>query len=88
MGRWQKSVQSKLFLTEVRGEDDIQNHVIFFGDSPNDEPMFESLKLSCGVANIKPFTQMLNHLPAYVTEGEGGYGFAEAAEQILALRKE
>ena len=50
--------------------------------------MFESLKLSCGVANIKPFVRLLNHLPTYVTEGEGGYGFAEAVEQILALRKE
>lgn len=87
-GDFNKVSMAKLFLKEVRGEEDIQNHAMFFGDSPNDEPMFENLRLSCGVANIKPFVRLLQHLPAYVTQGKGGYGFAEAVERILSLREE
>jgi hypothetical protein len=48
--------------------------------------MFAAFPLSCGVANIRPFAGSMAHLPAYVTEGRGGAGFAEAAEHILALR--
>ena len=34
--------------------DDAENEAMFFGDSPNDEPMFAAFTLSCGVANIAP----------------------------------
>ena len=76
-----------LFLREIWGEDELEKKVIFFGDSPNDEPMFAHFPLSVGVANIKPFERTLEHLPAFVTEGEGGIGFAEAARLLTSLRK-
>jgi hypothetical protein len=61
--------------------------VVYAGDSPNDAPMFAHFRLSVGVANIAPFATMLEHLPRYVTEGEGGEGFAELAAFLLAARK-
>ena len=64
------------------GETEIRDKILWFGDSPNDEPMFAAFLLSCGVANIAPFADRMAHLPAYILDGEGGYGFAEAADII------
>lgn len=69
------------------GEEHPEDKVIFFGDSPNDEPMFARFPLTVGVANIRPFADTLTHLPAFVTEGEGGYGFAEAARILTSLKR-
>ncbi len=64
-----------------------QTHmVIYCGDSPNDEPMFEHFPLSCGVANIKPMLHLINHRPTYITHSEYGAGFAELAAVILSHR--
>lgn len=87
-GQYDKLSMTRLYLAEVLGERDIKDTVVFFGDSPNDEPMFEYFPHACAVANIRPFAHTLRHLPAYVTEGEGGAGFAEAAAHLLALRGE
>lgn len=56
---------------------------LFIGDSPNDEPMFEQFPLSVGVANIHPFIEEMSHLPAYVTENPGGYGFVEMVNRLI-----
>ena len=53
------------------------------GDSPNDEPMFEALDVTVGVANIQSFADRIRHLPKYVTNSRGGLGFAETAHIIL-----
>lgn len=58
----------------------------FVGDSPNDEPMFRFFPLAVGVANVRRFLPRLTHPPAYVTTGEGGYGFAELIDHILRSR--
>ena len=60
--------------------------VLFIGDSPNDEPMFRAFPVSVGVANIRRVAARMSHLPAYVTRGEGGAGFVELAEHLLAAR--
>ncbi|MCB9689674.1 MAG: HAD-IIB family hydrolase [Alphaproteobacteria bacterium] len=59
---------------------------IYVGDSPNDEPMFAHFPRSVGVANIAAFVDRMTHLPRWVTPSEGGHGFAELADRILALR--
>ncbi|UXH79028.1 HAD family hydrolase [Roseateles amylovorans] len=59
---------------------------VYVGDSTNDQLMFERVPLSVGVANVRRFLPMLAHLPAYVTEGERGVGFAEVAVAMLAAR--
>jgi HAD superfamily hydrolase (TIGR01484 family) len=60
---------------------------IYVGDSPNDAPMFARFPLSVGVANIAQYTALMDHLPRYVTEAEGGFGFAELAKVLIAARK-
>ncbi len=82
-GDYNKLSMTELFMSSVLNEKNIREKIIFFGDSPNDEPMFEYFPISCAVANILPFSRMLRHLPSFVTSLEGGEGFAEAAEYIL-----
>ncbi len=55
----------------------------YVGDSANDEPMFKTFRHAFGVANVEPFLAMMEHWPTYMTQGEGGYGFAEVAQAIL-----
>lgn len=85
-GDYDKLAMTELFLREVLGEDDPLGRVMFFGDSPNDEPMFAHFPVTCGVANVVPFADHMNHLPAYVAPLEGGYGFAAAIDVFLRLR--
>lgn len=82
-GNYDKVSMAQLFLTEVWKETDLEKKVMFFGDSPNDEPMFAFFPLSCGVANIQPFTEKMTHLPAFVTDSRGGKGFSEAAALLV-----
>ena len=60
--------------------------VAYCGDSPNDAPMYAGFPFGVGVANIRPLAHLMKHLPAYVTDGEGGTGFAEFAAQVLQAR--
>lgn len=81
-GKYNKLDMSLRTLAELFGETNAQQHVLFFGDSPNDEPMFRYFPLSCGVENIKPFLGTLQHLPAFIADGEGGFGFSNSVERI------
>jgi len=89
-GGYNKLSTAKLFLKErfKLKWDDARRCMLFAGDSPNDEPMFEALELTVGVANIKNFASRLKHPPKYITAGKGGHGFAEMAEIILEKRKQ
>ena len=68
-----------------RLEDEIDRWA-YVGDSTNDQLMFRSFAHSIGVANVARFVPRLEYLPRYVTEGERGAGFAEAARAILSSR--
>lgn len=59
---------------------------VYLGDSPNDEPFFEKLPLSVGVANVKPFLDRMKNAPQFITQGEGGVGFAEFVNIFLGAR--
>lgn len=59
---------------------------LYVGDSTNDQLMFEHIPLSVAVANIARFVPELDVLPAYVTQGERGEGFAELARAVIAAR--
>ena len=87
-GDYNKLDMTRMFLKEILGEPDdetIREKVIFFGDSPNDEPMFAFFPNSCWVANIKPFVEKIQHLPAFVAAEESGKGFAGAVEHLLTI---
>ena len=57
----------------------------YVGDSTNDQLMFEAFANSIGVANVRRFESQLTHLPRYITDGERGAGFAQAARAVLAV---
>lgn len=59
---------------------------VYFGDSPNDAPLFAAFPLAVGVANVRALAHRIEHLPAYVTAGRGCDGFVEGVERLLALR--
>lgn len=59
---------------------------LYVGDSTNDQRMFEQMRWTVGVANIARFVPQLRWLPAFVTEGARGQGFAELAQRLLAAR--
>lgn len=58
-------------------------HVLYCGDSPNDEPMFEAFDRSVGVANIQDFVDRLLVTPQYITRSRGGSGFREIVARLL-----
>ncbi len=60
--------------------------VAYCGDSPNDAPMYAGFPLGIGVANIRPLAHLMKDLPAYVTDGEGGTGFAQFADAVLKAK--
>ena len=89
-GDYDKLSMSEHFLSHVLGWDPVLSprQVMFFGDSPNDEPMFRRFELSCGVANVRRFLDMMEYLPAYITGKPFGAGFAEACGYILDSKAE
>ena len=86
-GDYDKLPMTLLYFKEKLGIDDPASCAIYFGDAANDEHMFEHFPISCGVANIAKYARYMEHLPKYVTSGEGGKGFAEAADILIALKK-
>lgn len=85
-GKYDKCSMAAHYFRDIL-QTEIGSTAIFFGDSPNDGPMFARFPLSCAVANIAPFADSMPCLPPFVTKAEGGIGFAEAAAHILALRE-
>ncbi|MEE8409416.1 MAG: HAD-IIB family hydrolase [Myxococcota bacterium] len=88
-GDYDKLSMVRIFCSEVWDLDieAARDEYIFCGDSPNDEAMFEFFPNACAVANIAPFKDRMTHLPRYVAAREGGDGFAEIVDLILALRQ-
>ena len=88
VGTYDKLSMASRFLTHRFGYDDEKNvqEVLFFGDSPNDEPMFSHFPNSVGVANIAHYAHLLRNYPVFITTLEGGSGFAEGVDVLLGLR--
>jgi len=85
-GEYDKLTMTRMLFAEVFKNDlaAVKENIIFIGDSPNDVPMFHFFPNSVGVANILQFKEKITHKPAWVTRQEGGYGFAEMVDLILA----
>lgn len=79
----------RLLLKELYQEnfDEEREHYLYFGDSPNDEPLFREFRnTSVGVANVREFLPRMKSPPQFITKKEGGHGFAEAVKWILKQR--
>lgn len=86
-GDYDKLTMTQVFFEEVfkSNLEAVKAHVIFVGDSPNDAPMFHYFPHSVGVANILRFIKRVPHGPAWITQDEGGYGFAEMVDHLVPL---
>jgi hypothetical protein len=84
-GDYDKLSMAELFLSDRFGfrPDMDLGSVMYFGDSPNDEPVFARFPVSVGVANIHHYSGIMKNLPCYVTEAEYGAGFAEGVSVLL-----
>ncbi len=87
-GDFDKLAMAQRFFLDVFevNLDSRENEVVFIGDSPNDVAMFRFFSNSVGVANITSYTALLSHPPVWVTERQGGFGFAELADHLLGIR--
>ena len=85
IGDFSKLEMSKKILADEFGlkNDKLKKKVVYVGDSPNDEPMFEFFDYTVGVSNINHFRNQMEYLPKWVTEKPGGYGFEEIARLIV-----
>lgn len=87
-GHWDKLSMTRVLFEECYGLnlDAVRDQIVFAGDSPNDAPMFGYFPWSVGVANVRPFLDRIAARPAFVTAGEGGAGFVELADALIAAR--
>jgi len=88
MGDYDKLSMALYFLNVRFGYDDSRDvgTVIFAGDSPNDEPMFEHFPMACAMANVLKYRELMKTPPHFVTQRESGAGFAELADIFLKRR--
>jgi len=84
-GDYDKLAMTRIFFREQFDCDleAVRNAVVFAGDSPNDEPMFAYFPHAVGVANVRDFVDRMKHPPTWITEGDGGFGFAEMVGVLL-----
>jgi HAD superfamily hydrolase (TIGR01484 family) len=87
-GDWDKLAMARRCLAAAFeiDIDEVPETVVFSGDAPNDEPMFRFFPNAVGVANVMAFADRLTHFPAWITPSEGGAGFSELAEALIAAR--
>ena len=87
-GQYDKLTMTRILLREVFAIelDAALDRFVFVGDSPNDQPMFAHFPNSVGVANLRRFLGSLTTPPRWLTGPEGGHGFAEVADLLLAAR--
>lgn len=87
-GAFDKASMCRRYTADVWGwelaEDD--DRAIFFGDSPNDAPLFATFGVSVGVANIRRMADRVDPLPTFIAQGDCCDGFVEGVELLLALR--
>ena len=82
IGDYDKLSMTRIFFQEVFQVDldNIKEQAIFVGDSPNDASMFSYFPNSVGVSNVRDFSGHFETEPTWITENEGGLGFAELVE--------
>ena len=87
-GDYDKLTCFRMFLRDFTGMDleELQDRILFSGDSQNDEPMFKELEYTIAVANIRKFLPIMKYYPTYVTDNNDAAGFYEAVQHIIKKR--
>jgi hydroxymethylpyrimidine pyrophosphatase-like HAD family hydrolase len=90
MGDYDKLSMAIQFLSTRFGYADTleADSVVFIGDSPNDEPLFEHFPMSCAVANVFRYRELMTKFPHFVTQQESSAGFSEFADTLIMRRNE
>ena len=88
---YEKPQMVQRYFEEIEGRtwQECRNELMYFGDSTNDGPLFRDAPLSTGVANIAPYLPILSQsgaAPKFITQKNGGYGFAEAIGHLIHLK--
>lgn len=73
-----------LLATEGKTRGITAEQVLYSGDSPNDEPLFQKFSTSVGVANVNKFLSRMKFPPRYITQAPGGSGFQEIAQRLIS----
>ena len=84
-GDYDKLAMSRRFFADIFALD-LNSHrhqILYAGDSPNDAPMFGFFPRSVGVANVLQFSGQMDYYPTWVTEKEGGDGFAQLVDVLI-----
>ncbi len=82
-GKQTKTTACEFLLEQFKQLGLNKNNVIYCGDSPNDEPLFEYFTHTVGVANIQKYLKLLKTKPRYVTTEAGGRGFQQVVDNLL-----
>jgi HAD superfamily hydrolase (TIGR01484 family) len=87
LGEYDKLSTTLLFMRERFSVElePIREQYLFLGDSPNDSPMFGWFPNAVGVANIRDLQALVPQLPAWITQGRSGEGFAEVARLLTKV---
>ncbi|NAW67319.1 HAD-IIB family hydrolase [Photobacterium halotolerans] len=87
VGNHSKRTSAEAYIRQFN-EGDLPNldRVTYVGDSLNDEGMFGWLPLTFAVNNIRPLLTTLNHQPSFLTQENGGFGFAQLASLIVKAK--
>tara|TARA_B100000579_G_C22823154_1_gene851668 strand:+ start:503 stop:1294 length:792 start_codon:yes stop_codon:yes gene_type:complete len=85
-GDYDKLKMTRILLEEYfRLKDaEFMEKIVFTGDSPNDEPMFNYFKNSVGVGNIMNHANQIKNFPTWITTKNNAEGFSELADTLLS----
>jgi len=86
LGHYSKLEMTRSFLESHYGWTDKMDEVLYFGDAPNDNPMFGFFRHCVKVKTNTDYGNLITHLPEFTTKEIGGFGFAEAVTEILQKR--
>ena len=87
-GDYDKLKMTNVLLEEYFQQNDAEfmDKIVFAGDSPNDEPMFNYFKNSVGVGNIMNYADQITQFPTWITTKNDAEGFSELADALLTAK--
>ena len=87
-GDYNKLKMTNILLEEYFQLNDVEikENIVFVGDSPNDEPMFNYFTNSVGVRNILNYSEQFKQFPAWITTKNSAEGFSELAYKLLSAK--
>jgi HAD superfamily hydrolase (TIGR01484 family) len=87
-GDFDKSLGLRTLFANVRWPLGLDT-TIYFGDSPNDAPLFAFAPVSVGVANLQIFADDQSwQRPSFITRGRSAHGVLEAMAHYLSAKEE